>query len=158
MPDGFGAFPPRNGNRTCAREFAHWAKHNFFRKHCKDVLSGLDYAGYSCKAHLESLKLVFRDVAEKKRNHVFSAEPKSQESLLVQLSTIARGVWSGNQRIANLAISTTLLGPLHLSSGPGRPKLLNPVAFALEFANAERFFMWRKIVSTCTFFPILPEA
>lgn len=114
----------------------------FFQEPCKDVLSGLDYKGYSCQEHLASLKLVFRDAAEKPRNHILSAEPKTQESLLVRLSTIAKCVvWSGNRRIANLAIDTTLLGPLHLSPGTGRPKLLNPVAFELEFANAKKHYL-----------------
>jgi len=148
--------PPKKPNIQ-PRIRPQWAKHPVFKKHCKDLLSGLDFQGCSCQEHLESLKLVFREAADKTRNYMLSSQDKSSDSVLVQLSTIARCVWSGDRRVANLAKSSMLLGPVHLAPGNGRPCLLDPIAFEQEFASAKKSHLAKERECVHRFFGIFPE-
>ena len=156
MLEVFGASLPGNPFQIFKREFAPSGPGTkCSKKHCKDVLSGLSFQGYSCQEHLASVKLVFREAAEKTRNHLMSAEPRCQDSVLLQLSTIAKCVWSDNRRTANLVLATSLLGPVHLAAGGGKVRLLNPVAFELEFADAKKLHLAKDRESVHQFSDIL---
>lgn len=60
------------------------------------------------------------------RDHCFNKESSSHKVVLVQLSSVACCVWSGEARLARRVIDGCIVGASHLSLVSGRPQLTHP--------------------------------
>jgi len=82
--------------------------------------------------------IIFREAAEKVRNHCFSSETQSLAVQLAQLSGVARAVWSGNIFHARKLAESTEIGAFHVDVSSRFPKLRDPAKFELELASAKQ--------------------
>jgi len=81
---------------------------------------------------------VFREAATATRDHCFATEGQSFQVRLVQLSSIARAVWTGDKRFGFGVFQGCELGFKHLNVSGPRPVLVSPFEFEADFAEAKR--------------------
>jgi len=102
------------------------------------MLNNISLETMSASEALDIAKQVFRESATATRDHCFAKKENSLEVRLVQLSSVARAVWSGDLRLGKRVFHGCPIGFKHLNVNGSRPVLVSPIEFESDFAEAKR--------------------
>ena len=90
----------------------------------------IDWSKLDIPAQSSLMKELQRDAALFARDKIFLESPKSNNSVLIRLSSIARSVWSADKRLYRKLITHSELAREHLSlDDSGQPTLAKPAEF-----------------------------